>query len=108
MCRQAHIQITLTVQGPGGSDTETQDGICLPGAQGLLRGITAKVYVNDEEVRMFNLTEGGDSFIWEFGDGDTSHLRDPFHKYTTEGIYDITLHAYSRTGVMTPMCCRLQ
>nr|MCU0410882.1 gliding motility-associated C-terminal domain-containing protein [Bacteroidales bacterium] len=55
-------------------------------------------YVNDEKVRLFNLSEGADTFIWEFGDGDTSHVRDPFHQYTTEGIYDITLHAYSVNG----------
>ena len=56
------------------------------------------VYVDDERVRCFNLSEGATDFIWEFGDGDTSHVRDPFHKYLTEGVFDITLHAYSPEG----------
>ncbi len=91
-------QITLTVTGPGGQDTESQIVYVYPSPRAYFDVSPAKVYVNDEEVRLFNLSEGGDSFIWEFGDGDTSHLRDPFHKYTTEGIYDITLHAYSANG----------
>ncbi|MHC1731146.1 MAG: PKD-like domain-containing protein [Bacteroidales bacterium] len=100
-------QVTLTVTGPGGQDTESQIVHVYPGPRAYFDVSPAKVYVNDEEVRLFNLTEGGASFIWEFGDGDTSHVRDPYHKYTTEGIYDITLHAYSVNGcydtyVMSP------
>jgi len=56
------------------------------------------VYVDDEKVRCFNLSEGADSYIWEFGDGDTAMIADPFHKYMEEGVYDITLHAYSANG----------
>ena len=52
------------------------------------------VFVNDEKVRCFNLTQGADSYLWEFGDGDTSKVKEPFHKYMEEGIYDITLWAY--------------
>jgi PKD repeat protein len=91
-------QITLTVTGPGGNDTRSRIVQVYPAPRAYFDVSPAKVYVNDEEVRMFNLSDGGDSFIWEFGDGDTSHLRDPFHKYTTEGIYNITLHAYSSNG----------
>ncbi len=91
-------QVTLTVTGPGGTDTESQLVNVYPSPRAYFDVSPVKVYVNDEEVRLFNLTEGGDSFIWEFGDGDTSHLRDPYHKYTTEGLYDITLHAYSANG----------
>jgi PKD repeat protein len=90
--------ITLTVTGPGGTDTESQIVQVYQAPSAYFDVFPAKVYVNDEQVRLFNLSEGGDSFIWEFGDGDTSHLRDPYHKYTVEGIYDITLHAYSSNG----------
>jgi PKD repeat protein len=91
-------QITLTVTGPGGTDTESQIISVYQAPKAYFEISPTQVYVNDEKVRLFNLTEGGDSFIWEFGDGDTSHLRDPYHKYTKEGIYDITLHAYSANG----------
>ena len=49
-------------------------------------------------MRFYNMTRGAESFIWEFGDGDTSHIKDPYHRYQTEGIYDVTLHAYSVNG----------
>ena len=52
------------------------------------------VFVNDEKVRCFNLSQGADSYLWEFGDGDTSKVKDPFHKYMEEGVFDITLWAY--------------
>ncbi len=91
-------QVTLTVTGPGGTDTRSRIVYVYQSPRAYFEVSPIKVYVNDEKVRLFNLTEGGDNFIWEFGDGDTSHVRDPFHKYTTEGIYDITLHAYSVNG----------
>jgi hypothetical protein len=91
-------QVTLTVTGPGGTDTRSRMVYVYQAPKAYFEVSPVKVYVNDEKVRLFNLTEGGDNFIWEFGDGDTSHVRDPFHKYTTEGIYDITLHAYSANG----------
>ncbi|MGW8178526.1 MAG: PKD domain-containing protein, partial [bacterium] len=90
--------VTLTVTGPGGTDVRSRIVHVYPSPRAYFEVSPSKVYVNDEQVRMYNLTEGGDTFIWEFGDGDTSHLRDPFHQYTTEGIYDITLHAYSSNG----------
>ncbi len=91
-------QITLYVTGPGGNASTSRIVNVYPSPRAYFDVSPPKVYVNDEDVRMFNLTDGGSSFIWEFGDGDTSHLRDPFHRYTTEGIYDITLHAYSENG----------
>ena len=91
-------QITLTVTGPGGTDIEYGMVNVYQSPKAYFEVSPPVVYVNDEKVRLFNLSEGADSFIWEFGDGDTSHVRDPFHKYTTEGIYDITLHAYSVNG----------
>lgn len=37
-------------------------------------------------------TNGAQSWNWEFGDGVTSTVRDPFHKYTTTGMYTIKLN----------------
>jgi gliding motility-associated-like protein len=38
------------------------------------------------------------TYLWEFGDGDTSSLKDPFHKYSTKGLYNIKLTATSADG----------
>jgi PKD repeat protein len=32
-----------------------------------------------------------DSWLWEFGDGDTSHAQKPTHTYTQAGIYNVKL-----------------
>jgi len=32
-----------------------------------------------------------DEYLWEFGDGSTSTEEDPYHVYTEEGYYEITL-----------------
>ena len=49
-------------------------------------------------LRCFNFSQGADSYLWEFGDGDTSKVKEPFHRYMQEGVYDITLWAYSSNG----------
>ncbi|MGB0402579.1 MAG: PKD domain-containing protein [Salibacteraceae bacterium] len=38
------------------------------------------------------------SWVWEFGDGDTSHMQNPIHTYTTSGTYTIKLTATNSFG----------
>ena len=57
-----------------------------------------KVFANDMAVRFFNLSSGADYYLWEFGDGDTSKVKEPFHRYMDEGVFDVTLWAYSNNG----------
>ncbi len=91
-------KVTLTVYGPGGTSTYYRTVEAFPSPQAYFEVAPAKVLVNDERVRCFNLTTGADAYLWDFGDGDTSRLREPYHKYMEEGIYDITLWAYSNNG----------
>lgn len=37
-------------------------------------------------------------YIWNFGDGDTSHAANPFHSYLTHGTYNVQLYAEAATG----------
>lgn len=91
-------KVTLTVSGPGGTDTRWRLVNVYPSPKAYFEVSPTTVYVNDEKVRCYNLSEGAAYYVWEFGDGDTSHVADPYHKYTSEGVYDITLHAYSANG----------
>jgi Zn-dependent metalloprotease len=43
----------------------------------------------------FNAT----SYIWDFGDGQTSTAANPTHVYTTANVYTVTLKAFSATPV---------
>ena len=36
--------------------------------------------------------DGGDSWFWEFGDGETSTEQNPVHIYSEGGIYEVELH----------------
>lgn len=40
----------------------------------------------------------GDSWIWYFGDGDSSQLRNPLHVYKVHGSYDVTLLGINKYG----------
>ena len=91
-------RVELTVTGPGGTSTKSQVVNSYPSPKAYFEVSPVVVFVNDEKVRMFNLSQGADSYLWEFGDGDTSKVKEPFHKYMEEGVYDITLWAYSNNG----------
>jgi PKD repeat protein len=91
-------RVELTVTGPGGVSVMSQVVSSYPSPQAHFSITPTTVYANDVSVRFFNLTTGGSSFLWDFGDGDTSKVKDPSHKYMTEGIYDVTLWAYSENG----------
>lgn len=44
-----------------------------------------------DNVTFVNNSIDGDVYFWDFGDGDTSSLKNPTHLYTTPGIYTIKL-----------------
>jgi PKD repeat protein len=88
------FRVQLTVTGPGGISTYSQVVNSYPSPKANFQVSPTVVFVNDEQVRMFNLTQGADSYLWDFGDGDTSKVEEPYHKYMEEGVYDVTLWAY--------------
>ena len=50
-------------------------------------------------VNFSNTTTGAATkYIWDFGDGDTSHRNNPAHVYTKSGSYTVTLTALNANG----------
>jgi PKD repeat protein len=51
------------------------------------------VIISGQTVNFTNTTNIEDitSYLWEFGDGNTSELENPSHTYNTAGTYDVTL-----------------
>jgi PKD repeat protein len=45
-----------------------------------------------------------DSYLWDFGDGNSSTASDPNHTYTASGLYDVTLTVNGPGGSDTAVC----
>ncbi len=56
------------------------------------------VFLPGEEIRAINRSEGGDSYFWDFGDGNTSTEFEPIHQYERAGTYDVTLIVTNQYG----------
>jgi len=50
------------------------------------------------QVPFNNTSIGAQTYLWNFGDGQTSTLTNPTHTYTETGIYDVMLVAFSPTS----------
>jgi PKD repeat protein len=51
-----------------------------------------------DEINFTNATIGAYSYIWRFGDGESSVARNPSHIYKKKGSYDVSLTAFSENG----------
>ena len=87
--------VTLIVSNNGGDDTLTMTNYItvddvpsagfIPTANGLM-------------VDFDNNTTNGDSYFWNFDDGNTSTEEDPSHTYSEDGVYNVMLIATNDCG----------
>ena len=89
-------KIKLTAKGDGGTDTYDilNEVYILPNAYFNLA--PRYVFVDDETVHFFNLSDNSDVFEWDFGDGTKSTEYNPEHIYEKEGVYDVTLCVWTK------------
>jgi PKD repeat protein len=60
--------------------------------------------INNSQVVIFtNFSFYGESYLWNFGDGKTSAEMSPWHKYESEGTYEISLITTSKDGCLDSM-----
>ncbi len=59
---------------------------------------TALIGCNDLSVNFINNSTNATSYLWNFGDGNTSTYNNPNHQYTTPGTYHVSLIAYGAGG----------
>ncbi|MDP8221506.1 MAG: PKD domain-containing protein [Candidatus Stygibacter frigidus] len=95
--------VTLTVTGPGGTDTMTlTDYITVIELQippDANFSATPLQGVMPLEVNFTNMSSGEvDSLFWEFGDGGFSTEINPAHEYQNSGIYTVSLTVYGPYG----------
>ncbi|SMG43136.1 Por secretion system C-terminal sorting domain-containing protein [Marivirga sericea] len=81
------------------------DGVLIDDFQILKSNPTAEFTVSNsefifpgDEIAFEYLSTGATSFVWNFGDGNTSNLENPTHIYTQGGSYDVSLTITSAEG----------
>jgi PKD repeat protein len=87
--------VTLTATNEYGSDTETKtDYITVYGPVTAQFTATPTAGLAPLTVQFTDLSTGGPtSWLWTFGDGNTSTAQNPQHTYTTPGTHTVTLTA---------------
>lgn len=113
----AEIDVSWGAMGSGAvsvaitnsSNETTLIEVCVEVLEGPLAAFqasAANVCLNSP-VSFTNTSTGGNSFFWDFGDGNTSTQFEPTHQYAMPGNYTVTLFAtrnnYDELG--NPLCC---
>ncbi len=93
--------VTLTVTGPGGSDSYKADITIWPTPSAFFNYAPDSVYVNDKPVKYFNYSSSANNYHWDFGDvddntGEISSVNasgefEPTHVYESIGWKDVLL-----------------
>lgn len=92
---------TITMAASNGVFTDT---VVLPNAIEPYIIPTASFFPSDYEVcdssriRFYDESENAASWLWDFGDGTTSNLQNPWHDFNDPGIYTVELTVYSVDG----------
>lgn len=90
--------VKLTVTGEGGRAYYYRQVEVYPNPVVDFRISPALVMLPDQVIQLYNLSEGGNTYLWDFGDGVTSTEINPSHLYTEVGIYDIKLDVWTEYG----------
>lgn len=87
--------VTLIAINNGGSDTLVINNFITV----LAKPVNSFSYVNNNHITSFtNTSTGGTSWHWEFGDGNSSNVKDPTHIYQSPGNYTVKLTVTNQCG----------
>ena len=90
--------VKLTVQGPGGITVKDDLEIEVYPEPTALFDVFPNVITVPGEVAMGNKSIGADSYLWDFGDGNTSTETSPVHEYNVAGNFTVSLEAENEYG----------
>ncbi len=91
-------EVSLAVTNPFGSNSITQLGY-ITAEDVPVAGFTFAV--DEPAVDFTNTSVGGGTYLWDFGDGETSTAEHPVHVYAASGGYTITLTVTNDCGTST-------
>ena len=89
-------EVTLTASNPAGAESvsvviEVSD----------VADAAFEFTKNQLEISFTNTSTNGDSFEWDFGDGNSSTEENPVHSYEVEGEYNVILEVTNDCGTST-------
>lgn len=93
--------VKLTVTGPSGAATLTKVGLITVNAPTPIASFSATPKTGNIPLSVgFNDASSGNvtSHLWNFGDGTTSTAKNPSHKYTKAGSYNVSLKVSGPNG----------
>ena len=93
--------VSLTVSDTCGSDTRTRVGYITVNGSTVSADFSATTTAGCAPLTVdFSDSSTGDvlSYLWNFGDGDTSTAQDPFHPYNNPGTYTVSLTVSDTCG----------
>ncbi len=90
--------VTLTVSNAQGSNSATQTNY-ITVFEDAAASFTSTT--NGASVQFTNTSSNATTYLWDFGDGNSSTTENPTHTYTTDGTYTVTLTASNSCGAST-------
>jgi PKD repeat protein len=87
--------VSLIARGDGGADTIATTIITVYEMPEIIFSFDPSTVTAPGYVTFTDSSRNVSEWIWEFGTGDTSHLRHPVYQYREEGTWDVTLTATS-------------
>ena len=91
-------QVKLTVTGEGGEDFTYREVEVYRKPVVLFKAVPDTVLLPDATAQLYNMSEYGVRYEWDFGDGNYSSEKEPSHLYTALGVYDISLSVWTEHG----------
>lgn len=99
----ALYMVTLTVIGQDGAMNASKKIRAYPLPEVSFTMEPRLVMIPDDRTQCYNLTQFGQTYLWNFGDGTTSTEKNPSHYYSEEGFYSVTLTATSPHGCVASL-----
>ncbi|MDD4148998.1 MAG: glycosyl hydrolase family 18 protein [Bacteroidales bacterium] len=77
------------------SVTKTAEITVSPNPIANFSAIETDLELPDATAYFINSSENANLYLWEFGDGETSAQAEPWHTYTSSGLFTVRLEAFS-------------
>ncbi|MFY0628100.1 MAG: PKD domain-containing protein [Reichenbachiella sp.] len=103
---ESNVSFRFVVAIVPGYSTYDRDGFMIDDFEIVKSEPTAEFSVNNTvspiggELTFKYESAGALSYLWDFGDGNTSVEKDPIHSYSTSGLFSVSLTITNNTGTV--------